>query len=400
MKFIKKYNYFLINEARQLIKAPFPILIALIMPLIAWFVLAFTFYQPMIENIPCIIIDNDNSAASRLFIRNLNATQAIEVNEVTKDENSAINSLQSQKANFVIFIEKDFEKNIKTSKSGHINVLSNGAVLMYSKIGYRAIAMTAMTMSAGIQVKRLTAKGMTFKQAFSRAVPITTEINTPGNPYFNYGIYLIPAMLLSILQMSASFSCLWVFRQHREHDSGRILPMKKYRLAYFIGRFTPLFLINTIAVLCLFFIFFPILGVQYNNSVFLLFLLTLFYMLVSMLMGAFLSIFLTNLVTSSQVLLVINAPAFVFSGYTYPMWAMPDIIAIFSNIFPFTHYMRGFLPMYLFNTPTSNGIIGLSIMFIVLLLFTLAMIGNIGDWIRDFEERINLRFNKELLTKK
>lgn len=366
MNFRKRTYYFFINEIRQLKSAPLPVILAFVLPVLVWIWLSLIFKNGAIENIPVAIVDYDNSSISRLIIRSIDATQALEVVSVEQSREKADSLFKCEKAIFTVFIDKNAAEDLKSKKSTRVSILTNGASLMYAKVGYKAMAQSLLTLSHGIQIKRLNSQGMTPKEALSRAVPISTEIQAPGNPYFNYTIYMLPGMLISILQMSASFSMLWLFREHREHEAGRILPGKKHRLSFIIGKSMPLAIVNIAAATVLFAFIFPAVDIPINNDWFLIYLLTLLLVFVSMGMGAFMSVALKNLVSASQALLVINAPSFVFSGYTFPRWAMPQGVSDFAHLIPVTHYLDAFFPMFLYSIPTWRGILPLFIIGFVL----------------------------------
>jgi len=378
MKFRIKIYYFFINELRQLKKAPLPIILALVMPVIAWLILTFTFQHGNIEQIPIAVVDLDNSSLSRKITSYLDATQALDVSYKSRSYQDAYEAMQNQKVFSIIVLNENLEKDIKRGNSSSVKVVTNAAFLLYSKISYRAIAQTLMTVSTGIQIRKFEVKGFKPDIAMNYALPVRTEINVMGNSYLNYGFYLIPGMIFAILQMSASFSTLWLFRQHREHLAGRIIPRKGQKAAFFIGKITPVFLANTLSVIIIYLLISPLAKVPLNSSSWLLILFTLLLTYVSMGMGALLSVSLANLVTSSQLLLILNAPAFVISGYTFPRWAMPEALQYFSNIVPVTHFLNGFFSYYIFDNPTTTGLLELIIMGIVLWGLTWLMLTKFG----------------------
>ncbi len=357
MSFTKRTYFFIINEIRQLIKAPLPILLALVFPIIAWIVLALTFQNAIVEKLPFTVVDMDNSSLSRTAVKSLNATRYLALNQIVSNYDIAIEQFKNQEIYFIVSIPKDFEKNIKNGQSSEIPITVNGATMLYAKVGYKAIAQTLSTLSAGIQIKRLEAKGLNPQDALTKVQPISTEINIIGNPYLNYSMYLIPGMVLAILQMSASFSTLWLFRQHRERDSARIVPYKRQLLPFLLGRLFPLVIANILAVTAIYLLVFPLAGIPIGHSYIDMYWLSVLLAIVSMGMGALVSLTFGNLVTASQLLLVINAPAFVFSGYTFPTWAMPAGLADFSQLLPLTHFFDGFFPMLIYDTSTQRGII-------------------------------------------
>ena len=344
MKFRTRIYYFLINEVRLLRRAPLPLILSIVMPMAAWIVLTLTFSHGGVEKLPTVVVDYDNSSLSRSITRDLNTTQAINVIEVTGDANRAEELMKQNKSFITVIIDKGLFAKTKTGGSGRVAVVQNGAYMMYAKVGYKIIAQALVNYSHKIQVERIVSKGLSNEDAEVRVSPVSIDIQAMGNPYFDYTIYLIPGMLISILQMSASFSTIWLFREHREHESGRIIPQHGHRLAFILGKITPLVISNTITVVLLFAVIFPLAKIPVNGSYSLIFLNALLLMIVSMGMGAFVSVFMKNLVSAAQFLLVINAPSFVFAGYTYPRWAMPGWVQSISNCIPVTHFLDGFFP--------------------------------------------------------
>jgi ABC-2 type transport system permease protein len=362
MKLYKRTYFFLINEIRYLRRAPLRVFLAFIIPVAAWICLALTYQTSTVQNLPFIVVDHDNSSMSRMAARYLDATGYLKLYNTVSNENIAFDEFRKMNVYFIVTIPKGFQEKIKTGTGSEVPVIANGYTLMYAKVGYKGIAQALSTISAGVTIKRLEAKGYTPTGATAKAAPIGTEIHSVGNPYLDYSIYLIPGMVLSLLQMSASFSALWLFRTHRESSKGRVTPRPKYMIPFLVGRLTPITLLGILASAVVYLIILPLAHVPLNSSVFDMFLLTVLYMFVSMGLGALVSILYGNLISAAQALLIINAPAFVFSGYTFPHWAMPNWAQSISQLIPLTHFLDGFFPMFLFNTSTMNGVKPLLIM--------------------------------------
>ena len=371
-----KFKQYIMSEISELLKNPFPVIIAFVLPIVAWIILALTFKNGYVNDLPICVLDNDNSCLSRKIIRDLDATQALQIKYQVNDMEEAENLMKKSECYFIISFEKDFSKKIKNGASSSINIIENGFYLMYAKVGYKVIAQTLVENSNNIQVNRLVNAGLGLNEATQRAIPIKTDIYSYGNPYFNYTIYLIPGILISILQMSASFSALWIFR--KSFSETRIIPQIGERLSFVFGKTLPLFSINIITLIVLFSIFLPLSGIIISSNYFILFLNGIILIIVSFGMGAILSLLLENLVTASQALLVINAPAFVFSGYTFPRWAMPEIIQNFAEIIPVTKFLDFYFPIIIFNHINWNYFSFLIIEAIIIWALIALSLSNIG----------------------
>jgi ABC-2 type transport system permease protein len=262
-------------------------------------------------------------------------------------------------------------------------------MLLYSKTGYRAIAGAVLATSKDILMKRFVQHGLSEQEATVRAQPIVTEIQTKTNPYYDYSIYVMPGLIMAILQMSAAFSTLWLFRRDIEHAGGRIIPHKGNRTAFLFGRLIPLFMANMITLLFAFIVLYPMANIPIPSCFVNLFGLSALFVATSMGMGALFSIFLKNIVTGVQMGLLVNAPAFVFSGYTYPKWAMPGFVIQIGNIEPLTHFLDGFFPMFIFGRPTMHGVLPLIIEGIVLWGLVVLLLYKPGDYMRALSAKLS-----------
>lgn len=397
MSFARKFRRILLSELALLRHRPLPLAAALLLPLIAWACIAVSLRDAVIDDIPLYVVDGDNSRVSRMLCRSLDATQALRVTEVSGNEERARRAMENGDVSLIVYIPRDVQRAIAGGGSARMVVLVDGRQLLHAKIAYRAVAMSAYTVSAGITVRRFEARGMGSGQAQARALPIHTEIHAVGNSWYDYALYLAPGMMMAILQMSASFSALWFFREHRDRDARLLLPARGETAAFFLARITPLFLANAIAVLLLFVVMFPLAGVPNMQALPALYWRSLLFALVCMGMGALLSGLFRNLVSAAQIGIIINAPAFVFSGYTFPRWAMPDGIRAFAEIIPLTHVLDGFFPLILYNRSTMDGIPALLLFFLLFWGGSVLLATRPGDRFRARErwlmQRIRLRFS-------
>jgi ABC-2 type transport system permease protein len=364
--FAKSLSSNLRIELRRLRSAPLPVIVGAVMPVVAGLIIALALRNSVIRDVPVVIVDADRSSMSRTLIRMLDAAQVLAVTDVTADENAARQAVQDGRACIAVFIPEGMERDVKRGGSATVPVVTDGSQLLLSKVSYRTIATSIMTLSAGIQIRRFEAGGMTPAQAKARALPVDTQIHAMGNPWYDYAVYLVPGMLMALLQMSGCFSALWMFRRRREAHGAFIKPPESGKMAWALARILPIAVANIVAVLVMVLVLYPIAGIPMFAATPYLILIGVILVLVSMGMGALLSVVLPNMVTAVQAGLVINAPAFVFAGYTYPRWAMPQLIKFFAELLPLTHTLDAASPLFMYNTWTTAGLVPLAIMFVVL----------------------------------
>jgi ABC-type multidrug transport system permease subunit len=161
--------------------------------------------------------------------------------------------------------------------------------------------------------------------------------------------------------------------------------LEERRWRFLVRRAAPLLLANLVAVVLLFLVIFPLSGIPYAPAFFSLFWRTTLFVVVCMGMGAFISVLSKDLVFAAQVGLVINAPAFVFSGFTYPRWAMPDAVRGIANLIPLTHFLDGLVPLLMFGADVWTGIPGLLVFLLTFWGGVVLLTGRTGARFREWQ---------------
>lgn len=68
-------------------------------------------------------------------------------------------------------------------------------------------------------------------------------------------------------------------------------------------------------------------------------------------LGMMISAIFKNEAIAMDMSFVYNSPAFVFSGFTFPMLAMPSFESWYAKLIPYTHFLKAFIKGFEMNTP-------------------------------------------------
>jgi ABC-2 type transport system permease protein len=97
--------------------------------------------------------------------------------------------------------------------------------------------------------------------------------------------------------------------------------------------------IATLLMSGIFFVLFPLYGaISIQDSYAALPSIAL-YLLACWWMGAFTGILTGKVMLSAEICIFIGMPAFIFSGWTFPLSAVPKVMVYGAHILPFTHFM-------------------------------------------------------------
>jgi ABC-2 type transport system permease protein len=354
------------REYRELAMHPLPVMVAFVCPILVWLLLAYIFSNGVVRKIPIVVLDYSESKLSRNIINALDGSEALKVISVSKNKTAAVELMKRQEAFFIINLEKDLDKKVISGEKAYVKVITNGGALLYGKVGYKTIAQVITAENIKINTTKLIAAGLDKDEAYIRSYPIRSIYRVPGNPFFDYGKYLIPAIALAMLQMSVFFSTLWTFHKKIQDPKGLFIPKKGDRFEYLLAHMIPIFTVNLAATLVLFLLILPMSGLWFGKALISFIPVLILFISACMGFGAFLSISMKNVTMGAQIILVVASPSFIFSGYTFPRWAMPQVFNWIAEVFPLTHLLESYFSIFMYGRLTTNGLIPLVIINIVL----------------------------------
>ncbi len=315
-------------------------LLAIVAPALIIF-LSTVLGEGMVRDLPIAVCDQENSALSRKIIAALDASPAVQIATVTADPIQSHRLLVNGTVYGSVTIPADFSANTKGSKPAMIGAEVNS--LSYLTAGYvrREIQSACGYFSAGVTITRLTKQGISYRHAVAAAAPVTADVTLAGNHSGNYRWYLIPGMILvqigGILTIAAMVFTSGIVEKQITHPTGT--PQTRSVINQFGVRFFVLIIASLFYCGLIFGIVFPLTEITTPQESFAALPWTALFFLASILLGTGVGFLFNRRINAASAGLIISMPAFIFSGYSYPQAAMPELVKIASQLMPFTHFM-------------------------------------------------------------
>lgn len=170
--------------------------------------LAYGFFYPwpyttqVVTRVPVAVVDLDHSSLSRQITRFAQASPRLDVVLVTGDENTARQALWRGEIEGLAILPAGLKRNVLRGESAVVPVEGNGAYLLLNKTVLTGFAEAIGTVSAGIEIKKLQAKGQIARQAAASRSPANTQMVALFNPDEGYGNYVVPAVAVIIIQQT------------------------------------------------------------------------------------------------------------------------------------------------------------------------------------------------------
>lgn len=299
------------------------------------------------HDLPIGVVDYDNSAISRNFIRQLDATQLGAVCRFDTYE-QAREEMQKGKLTSVCLVPRGFNADLQASRQPKITVYINGLYFVGGALSYQDLLTMIYLTSGAVQKQMLEAKGFSQQQMQGLLRPVNIDLHKIGNPITSYNACLSTKMLPGTLAMVIVLILIYSLgtelkygksKELLEAAGGSIVSAVGGKMVLYTVFFTVLGIL--VEILLYGFMHFPLKG-----SVWEMFLDLFLLVLASEAVALFFIEMIPTCRFAMSFGAIFSVLALSFTGFTLPVEVMPPILHGFAYIFPLRHY-------YLFEVQTS-----------------------------------------------
>ncbi len=365
----KPINKIIIREFKRIRERKTLFLLEIIFPLILFFFFAEIYKEEVIRELPVAFYDADNTALSRKVIQFVESSPTLRITEYCNSIDEIESQFKRGEIQGAFVVPRNFESDIKSGTNSSIIVYKNSSNILVSNYLLKESALIIKTVSGGILLKKIKSTEISEERAMAVLNPITIEAASLYNPTYSYENYLVPGLVTVILQMLIMLAAVIVISSEYTHKTFstlvKIAEGKAYKIL--IGKSIPHLLIHFSSIILIVGIIFPLYNIAINGAFITLVLLMLSFVVASFMMGLLISTLIHDQLLATEIAFFINTPAFIFSGFTFPIWGMPFAHRLFAQTLPFTHFLNAFLKVYQMGAAFNS----VSFEFLILNLFTL-----------------------------
>lgn len=298
-------------------------------------------YLPeVLVDVATVVVDHDATSLSRRLARMADASQLIQVTARTTNRLEAEDMVLRGEAGAILEIPKDFERDILRGESATVSCFTDAAYFLVYRQATSGLVAAARTLSAGIEIQRLEASGMTPEQAGGARAPVISDDRPLYNPAEGYASYIVPGVLVLILQQTLLIGIGLLAGTAREDDE---TPTSEGSLAITIGRVLAYFAIYFLHAVFYFVVVFRLFNLPYRGNLGTTFAFTTPFLLSAICLAIIISNLFRHRETALQVLLFTSLPAIFLSGFAWPTEMVPRWLNGLALLLPSTAGIAGFL---------------------------------------------------------
>ncbi len=378
----ERIKHILIKEITQIRRDKRMRFIILVAPLIQLIVFGYVVTTD-VNHIPTAVVDLDHTQKSRELIALFTNSGYFDILLHTEKENEAVELLDQGKISCIIQVPRSFSRGLRKGKSTEIQILVDGTDSNTASVIQGYVQRILGDYSQAQMQKRTTRiKGAFFELRPEimglKSTSLKNQIRAWYNPDLKSQNYNLPAVIAMILMITTIL--LTSLAIVREKEIGTIeqlivTPIKPVELM--LGKTIPFIIIGYFEVFVVMGVSIFWFGIPFRGSFLLLLFATGLFLLTTLGIGLFISTVSRTQQQSLLTLVFFMMPAFLLSGFMFPIANMPQLIQYVTYLNPLRYFLiiirdiflKGVGIEYLWDQMLALAVIGVVILGLSVLRF-------------------------------
>lgn len=341
---MKNLLYIWYDEVRTVLRDKGILIFTVFVPLAYPLLYSYVYTNEVCRDVPAAVVDDSKSTLSREFISNVDGTPDVKIIGTFSNVKDAEQSIKEHDAYAIIQIPESFEYDLRHGNQTKVGLYCDMSSMLYYKAFLLACTDVSLNMNNDIKVERL--GSTTTRDEEITKMPILYEHKSMYNPQQGFAAFLIPPILMLIIQQTLLLGIGMEMGNTREKYMGSVIPFDFHykrvmpivwgkALVYF-----PLYFVEAVYMVTFVNRSFqlPTMG---DYGTFVLFIIP--YLLACIFFAITLSSLIYRREDCILIFVFMSVPMVFLSGVSWPRSAMPQFWRYFSDIFPSTLGMNGYV---------------------------------------------------------
>ena len=240
---MRTLRFLLEKEFRQILRNRQLLRTLLIAPLIQLILLPLA-ADYSVKNISLVVIDNDHSPFSQKLIAKITASGHFRLTGYTASYKDALQMVEQDKADIALQIPIHFERDLVRENTKQLYMAVNAIEGTKANLGSVYLGSIIRDYNADI---RLRWQSIPPSAATATPPTITSSSSNWYNPYMNFKLYMVPAILVVLITAMTAMQSAFNIVQEKESgtiEQINVTPIKKH--IFIIGKMIPFLVLGLI----------------------------------------------------------------------------------------------------------------------------------------------------------
>lgn len=325
------------KEFREIWRDPYTLGVAIILPLALLFLFAYGFNLD-VNDIPLAVVDRDNSNRSQAYVQTLLDMGKFDLKFRPEDASAARHLLDKDSAKVALIIPAGFERNLVPGETANVQTLVDGTFPPSAQVVLGYIESANTTYTTDIAVTLVNELGLSDRITLTPAITVKPDIRyNPGLESINF---VAPGLIAVILMaFPPMLSALAIVREKERGSIQQIFIAPLPSWAFILGKLIPYVVIAFGELLAVILVVRYWFGVPLAGNGALYILAAVPYVIGTVAIGLLVStITRSQLVAMLLTIVLTLMPSFLFSGFMFPLFSMPEVLQVYSYAFPARYF--------------------------------------------------------------
>ena len=188
------------QEIKQVFRDEGVLIFCVIVPLAYPLLYSWIYNNEVVHEVPVVVVDQSHSQLSRQFVRMCDASPDVKIVSYAEDLDDAQSLVSRQIVKGIYLIPSDFSMKVNRGEQAVISVYCDMSLMLT----YKAIYMTSMQVSQamGAEIQKKVSGNYTKREDAITTRPLDFEDVPVFNQAGGYGNFIIPAVLILIIQQT------------------------------------------------------------------------------------------------------------------------------------------------------------------------------------------------------
>lgn len=332
---LQRLLHMLVKEFIQVLRNPRMRAVVFVMPVVQVLVIGYA-VNTDVRHVSLAVQDLDRTPASRDLVARFEGSGCFDVVRRITSEAEVRQVLDGGEAKAVLRLHRGFAGELEGGRSAQAQLLLDGSDSNTASVILGYASRIAADFSRSLMEQRL-ARGAGLRL---EAEPVTLTWRAWFNPNLDSRNFFVPGVLAMLVAVvSIILSSMAIVREREIGTMEQVMVTPIGRLEFILGKTIPFALIGFVDValitaIAVFWFQVPLLG----NPLF-LFLGTALYLLSTLGVGLFISTVSSTQQQAMMTAFFFMLPAFMLSGFVYPIANMPPVVQWVTLLNPLRYYL-------------------------------------------------------------
>ncbi|GHT00074.1 ABC transporter permease [Bacteroidia bacterium] len=303
-----------------------------------------------ITDMKVALVDNDHSTLSRRLTEKIAASSYFHLQNVTTSYDDALILVEEEQADIILAIQPDFEKELLTQGAATVRIAANAVNIMKGGLGsgyMNNIVRDFANECRGVSNTPLPTP------AHASIINITTQ--SRFNPYNDYKIFMIPALLVMLLTIICGFLPTLNIVSEKERgtiEQINVTPVSK--IAFILSKLIPNWIMGFVIMSVYMLLAALVYGLTPAGNLLTIYISALVYILVVSGLGLVISNYSSNIQQAMFLMFFFLIIMILLSGLFTPIASMPHWAQVFTHFNPLRYFVEIMRMVYLKGSHISQ----------------------------------------------